>query len=70
MGAREHEPMCCSDDFGPKKDGTWKKYTECRPINNIPKLNDLLDELHDACIFSMINLKNGYHEIRIREGDE
>ena len=62
--------MCCSDDFGPKKDGTWKKYTECRPINNIPKLNDLLDELHDACIFSMINLKNGYHEIRIREGDE
>jgi len=52
-----------------KNNETLRMYINCRVINNFtvkyrhsfPRLDDMLGELHESCIFSKIDLKNKYH---------
>nr|GEY76376.1 hypothetical protein [Tanacetum cinerariifolium] len=69
--------MGAPDLFVKKKDGSMRLCIDYRELNRItvrnryplPRINDLFDQLQGAKFFSKIDLRSGYHQLRVKEQD-
>ena len=63
--------------FMKKKDGSLRMCIDYRTLNSVTvrkkyllsTIDDLFDQLLGSCVFSKIDLRSGYHQLRIREQD-
>jgi hypothetical protein len=63
--------------FVEKKDGTQRMCIDCRSLNEVtiknkyplPRIEDLFDQMKGASVFSKIDLRLGYNQLKIRESD-
>jgi hypothetical protein len=63
--------------FVKKKDGTLRLCIDYRQLNKmsinnkypLPRINDLFDQVGGAKIFSKLDLRSGYHQVRIKDED-
>ena len=70
-------PWDASVLFAKKKDKTLRLCTDYRQLNRVtiknryplPRIDDLFDQLRGARVYSKIDLRTGYHQLRVRETD-
>ena len=63
--------------FVKKKDGTLQLCIDYRQLNKLtvknkyllPRIDDLFDQLKGASIFSKIDMRSGYHQLKIKDAD-
>lgn len=73
-----HSPYGAPVLFQKKKDGSLRMCVDYRALNKLtvknkyplPLIEDCFDRLGNAVYFSKLDLKQGYYQVRIAEGDE